>query len=185
MLYGWIVAGLLWLATAGLIYRSSGFQTPLLLPALGMAALMVWVQAVSWLPLPNSWLRDLMTIIILGAVAALPLWLTYSDWTSPALVAVLLVGLQRDRVSAGAHRRRDRSSGRSLAGLASDDLAATEARPRRRCPPRRRPFRSADEAQFWYEWKCHGLVLPGTVGLVLLMIMFMYHAYRFHGPPSL
>ena len=38
MLYGWIVAGTLWLVTAGLIYRSSGFQTPLLLPALGLAA---------------------------------------------------------------------------------------------------------------------------------------------------
>ena len=77
MLYGWIVAGLLWLATAGLIYRSSGFQMPLLLPALGMATLMVWVQALSWLPLPYSWLRDTITIAILGALAALPVWLTY------------------------------------------------------------------------------------------------------------
>ena len=92
MFYGWVVGGLLWLATAGLIYRPSGFQTPLLLPALGIATLMVWIQAISWLPFPNSWLRDLMTVGVLGALAALPFWLAYSEVTSPALVAALLVG---------------------------------------------------------------------------------------------
>ena len=172
MFYSWVVAALLWLATAGLIYRPSGFQTPLLLPALGMAALMAWIQAVAWLPLPQSWLRDTVTIIILGAVAAVPLWLEYAELTSPTLVAVLLAGFSALAyplaLTAVATDRRGEVWRVWPARLGRDGGATTAT-----LSARLRPFRSADDAQFWYEWKCHGLVLPGTVGLVLLMIMFV------------
>jgi hypothetical protein len=172
MLYGWMVAGLLWLATAGLIYRSSGFQTPLLLPALGIATLMVWVQAISWLPFPNSWLRDTMTIVVLATLAALPVWLTYSELTSPALVAALLIGYTAMAYPLGliaveTDRRGEvwrvwpATLGRD-GGTTSSVLFS-----------RRRPFRSAGGAQFWYEWRCHGLIMPGIVGLILLTITLM------------
>ena len=37
----------------------------------------------------------------------------------------------------------------------------------------RRPFRSAFEAQLWYEWRCHGLVLPVAVAGILLLVLPM------------
>jgi hypothetical protein len=168
MLYGWIAAGSLWLATAGLIHWSSGFQTPLLLPALGMATLMVWMQAVSWLPIPNIWLRDTMTIVVLGPLAGLPVWLTYSDLTSPALVAALLIGYSAmayplGLIAVGSDRRGE--VWRVVPGSTNREESATTSKPSQG----RRPFRSAGEAQFWFEWRCHGLVLPGLVGLLSLV----------------
>jgi len=172
MLYGWMVAGLLWLATAGLIYRLSGFQTPLLLPALGMATLMVWVQTISWLPFPNSWLRDMMTIVVLGALAVLPVWLTYSCLNSPALVAALLMGYIAMAYPLGLIAIETDRRGEVWrvwpASLGREGSTTSSAQ-----SSRRRPFRSAGEAQFWYEWRCHGLVMPGIIGLVSLMITLM------------
>jgi hypothetical protein len=181
MLYGSIVAGLLWLATAGLIHWSSGYQTPLLLPALGMATLMVWMQAVSWLPIPNIWLRDTMTIVVLGPLAALPVWLTYSGLTSPALVAALLIGYSAmayplGLAAIGSDRRGEvwrifpRSNGRE----ASATTSTLSSRPR--------PFRSAQEAQFWYEWRCHGLVLPGLVSVLTLVFTLLLTEIAFTAP---
>ena len=44
-------AGLLWVAAAILIYRPAGYQLPVVIPALGLAALMAWAQALAWLPI--------------------------------------------------------------------------------------------------------------------------------------
>jgi len=181
MLFGWIAAGLLWLATAGLIHMSSGFQTPLLLPALGLATLMVWMQAVSWLPIPNIWLRDTMTIVFLGPLSDLPVWLTYSGLASPALVAVLLIGFSAmayplGLIAIGSDRRGEvwRIFPRSTGREASATTSALSFR--------RRPFRSAREAQFWYEWRCHGLVLPGLVGLLMLVYSLLLTEIAFTAP---
>lgn len=181
MLYGWIAAGLLWLVTAGLIHWSSGFQTPLLLPALGMATLMVWMQAVSWLPIPNIWLRDTMTIVVLGPLAALPVWLTYSGLTSPALVAALLIGYSAmayplGLIAVGSDRRGE--VWRVVPGSTNREGSATTSTPSQG----RRPFRSAGEAQFWFEWRCHGLVLPGLVGLLSLVFTLLLTEIAFTAP---
>ena len=42
----------------------------------------------------------------------------------------------------------------------------------------RRPFRSAFEAQLWYEWRCHGLVLPVAVAGILLIVLFPWGRRR-------
>jgi hypothetical protein len=54
-------------------------------------------------------------------------------------------------------------------------LSWRQRRPERVCPPRR-PFRSAFAAQFWFEWRCQGLFLPGiSGGFALLMFpVFVY-----------
>ena len=182
MLYAWIVAGLLWLATAGLIHWSSGFQTPLLLPALGMATLVVWMQAVSWLPIPNIWLRDAMTIVVLGPLAALPVWLAYSGLTSPALVAALLIGYSAMAYPLGliavGSDRRGQVWPRFVPGSTNREGSATTSTPSQG----RRPFRSAGEAQFWFEWRCHGLVLPGLVGLLMLVYLLLLTELAFMAP---
>jgi hypothetical protein len=183
MLYGWVIAGLLWLTTAGLIYRSSGFQTPLLLPALVMATLMVWVQALSWLPIPISPLRAVITFVVLAALAGLPVWLAYSDWNSPALITTVLIGCTAIAYPFGVIAVESDRRGEvwriwpERVGRERD--ATTSAR-----SSRRRPFRSAGEAQFWYEWRCHGLVLPGFVGLVLFPItLILIHIAFTAGQP--
>jgi hypothetical protein len=182
MLYAWIVAGSMWLVT-GLIYTSSGFPTPLLLPALAIATLMVWVQALSWLPLPYSWIRDLVTLVVLGALAALPVWMIYSDWNSPVLIATVLIVYSAMAYPLGlaaveSDRRGEvwRFWPEKIERSGSTTTSATFSR--------RRPFRSADEAQFWYEWRCHGLVVPGMVGLVLFLtlLIFIQTAFTAHRP---
>jgi hypothetical protein len=172
MFYGWIGAGSLWMAT-GLIYTWSGFPTPLLWPALGMATLMVWVQALSWLPLPNSWQRDAISVAVLGALAVLPVWLTYSDGHSPALVAAVLVIYSAMAYPLGlAAVETDRRG--EIWRLWPEKLTRARGQSKPALISRRRPFRSAREAQFWYEWKCHGLFLPGSLGLVSLMIFLLF-----------
>jgi hypothetical protein len=91
ILYASSTAALLWMAV-GSIYRMGGFQTPLLLQALGLASLISWCQALSWLPIKSPWLR---TAVALGSVlvlGALPLWLGLFNPYSPSLLAALLVG---------------------------------------------------------------------------------------------
>jgi hypothetical protein len=45
-------------------------------------------------------------------------------------------------------------------------------------PARRTPFASAAAAQFWYEWRSSGIVLPALVGGVVLVILPMSWAAR-------
>jgi hypothetical protein len=48
----------------------------------------------------------------------------------------------------------------------------------------KRPFRSSADAQFWFEWNCHGLVLPGYVGLPFALIwVFLVTTGRTAIPP--
>jgi hypothetical protein len=168
MLYGSLGVVLLWLFTALLVYGPSGYSAPILLPCLALAALMAWIQALAWLPIPNHLLRLLVILVAVLALGILPYSLMVSELVSRAAIAGLLLGYI--------------ASAFALALLAVESQRRGEAwgfprwlsrRARVAGPParlrRNRPFRSPAGAQFWYEWDCHGWMLPGFTGFFVLL----------------
>lgn len=161
MLYGMGGAALLWLATAALAYRRSGFDTPLLLPALGLAAAMGWLQVISWSPLAVPSARPALAGVLLPALGVPPFWLALTERAAGA--AALLVGYLAAAYAV------------ALAGVArarhGEAWGVSVPRPSwwpRARAARRRPFRSAAGAQLWYEWRCHGLTIPAFVAGTIL-----------------
>ncbi len=173
MLYASAIVAFLWVVTASLIYRPLGFHTPLVLPALGLAALMAWFQAISWSPLRPVWLRLVAAIGVVGVLGGIALGLLH-DWIRlhgifphAAVGAILMVLL------AAAYPL-------ALAGVASDRMGeAWRVWPegprvpllRQASRSERRPFRSPAQAQLWYEWRNHGLLLPIAVAGILVLLI--------------
>jgi len=177
MLFGGAIAALLWMTGACLVYRPSGFRTPVLLPSLGLAAMLMWLQAFAWSPIKNQMLKSVILIGFLSSLVALPLWMVwiwreglrdvFPSWIAQPVMFALLVTYM-----AAAY-------GMARAGIASDRRGDTwQVLPwgilRALADPRpvrwRRPFRSPAEAQLWYEWDCHGLGIPVSCGLLLLLM---------------
>jgi hypothetical protein len=159
----------LWVAAAVLIYRPGGYPLPVLIPALGLAALMAWAQVLAWLPIKIFWLRELMNIAWVATMGALPVWLTVTGHGSAGSIATLLVAYLASAGVVG------------WAAVTSDRRGQTwrfwpvHSPFEWIVPPlavarRRRPFRSPFRAQVWYEWNCHGLTLNGFVGAGLFMV---------------
>jgi len=164
-----LVMVLLWLVTAIVIYRLSDFWMHLLLPALALAALMAWFQVLSWLPIANPLLRVAVMAVSITALGTLPAGLSMLYYHSPALIATSLVVIIAAAYPLG------------LAAVACDrrgyvlrvwpgGLRPSRVAVRARQSRRRQPYRSAVAAQFWYEWNCHGLMLPGFVFVIGFLI---------------
>lgn len=172
MLYGSAAAAALWLATAGLVYRPSGFRVPLLLPALGLAAAMAWFQALSWSPLGQPWLKVAATGALMPALTGLALWLVAVVEAPFAAIVALLAGyLAAAYTLARAAVACDRRGDTWHLPLGRLRLAAASLATRQE--GRRRPFRSPAEAQLWSEWRCHGMLLPAFVAGILLAPLVM------------
>ncbi len=179
-------AGLLWVAVALLIYRPAGYHAPVLIPALGLAGLMAWAQALAWMPIRVFWVREFTTIflaMILGCLGALPIWIMFTGAGSVGLVAVVLLAYIASAFLVG------------WAAVASDrhgiawrfwPAQATLARFARVLPQSRprRPFRSPFDAQLSYEWGCHGLMLNGFVSVILFVIWGVLLLRQGHGTPQ-
>ena len=165
MFYGSVIAVAPWIFTATVIYRSSGLAIPVIMPALILVVVVPWFQALAWAPLSQRWLRDAFGITLTLTLGALPVWIIVSDPGARTLVtAVLLVyfvlACALAITSVKAERRGDAwvlwPSGKS-AGRAANLRHAG-------------PFGSAAHAQFWYEWRCHGLPVLVYLGGLMLCI---------------
>jgi hypothetical protein len=206
MLYGGAVVALLWVAGACLVYRPSGFQTPVLLPALGLAALLVWLQAFAWLPIRNPFLRLALPLSFLPLLLALPVWMVWLWQRAPLQEAMGEQSLEKATREALLSLTTNPVALTLLAAyiatayvvacvaIASDRRGDTWQVLPRRIPQAffshpalrwRRPFRSPAEAQFWYEWDCHGLVIPVACGVLLLLmsgVTYVRHGVGFAIP---
>jgi hypothetical protein len=183
ILFASSTAPLFWVAAAHLIYRPAGYQLPVLIPALGLAALMAWAQALAWLPITNFVLREVTNIALVAALGALPIWLTFTGRGSGGLITTIFVLYL---VSAGVL---------GWAAITSDRRGQTWRFWPERSPfewiatplalaRNNRPFRSPFAAQVWYEWNCHGLMLNGLVGLMLFSVWTVLLATGRHGSPQ-
>src|SRR5205823_14801920 len=115
MALGATAGALLWLAVAGLALRPGGLPVPLLWPAVFVAALLAWVQALMWFPFPLPFLRLMVALPILGGmiggavlanVSEVPaaVLLAVSAALLPAGYLVAVVGVERARRGADAVR---------------------------------------------------------------------------------
>jgi hypothetical protein len=164
MLYGTVAMALFWMVPAGLARTLLGLPVPLAWPALGLAAFLAWFQAVVWRPFGLPWVRVGVAIVLLSALVAVPqlaVAFQVPDEILALVFTALLPPAYVTAVASVARARRGDYAGRSPARLGA--AAATAP------PAKDRPFSSARRAQLWFEWRCHGLELPFTVGLILLL----------------
>ena len=160
---------LLWLTP---LSRGGALSAPFV--AVLLSAFMVFFQAVFWMLERLGPLR----LMIAGAVAVvvygvglLPSWPPSPppSWRSEAgvgtVVAALAVGVF---LLAWRHILRLRSGGGGRSAYRLEPLIVSAAGV---WPRHRSPFASPAAAQFWFDWRCSGLVLPLLVGGVLALVI--------------
>ena len=160
---------LLWLAP---LSRGGSLSTPFVAVLLG--AFMVFFQAVFWMLERLGPLR----LMIAGAVAVavygiglLPSWPPSPPppWRSEAAVGTVVAALAVVVfLLAWRHIIRLRCGGGGRSAYRLEPLIASAAGA---LPRHRTPFASPAAAQFWFEWRCSGLVLPVLVGGVLVAVI--------------
>jgi hypothetical protein len=169
MTYGAATFVLLWLITAGLIFRPAGMDVPLWWPALMAAAELAWMQALVWWPFGVAWVRVLVGLVVAhlpisGTMVALRLGVP--EWAvSAGLGVALIAGL----VAAQAGVGRARHGAVESWGWLSRAGAALD-----RGPTPRGAFGSPGRALVWYESRRHGLALLIMVGVIVPICMLSF-----------
>ena len=171
VLTGIVAIDLLYLVWAEPLSRG-GTTSPLFVAIL-LAALMVLYLAVLWTCTRAGSLR----LVIIGAIAVAlfaagmlpsfpptppPLWRSEAALAASAVaiafITFVVAWAHVARVRAGGGRSRVRLE--SVVGRIADAL-----------PTGQKPFSSAAAAQFWFEWRGSGIVLPVLVGGVVLLVI--------------
>lgn len=190
MLYGATMVVLVYLAWAGLVLRPAHYgHFPFLFPSLYLATGMVCFQAIIWALAAHPIIR-LVVLGIWGA-ALTTSWISFSPMMGRAQVGLALAEILHVSVSTaqggllvvtGAvsyvlacwsiarqrHGSRFKFAWPRLAcGLMANRFAA-----------RTKPFASPQAAQFWFEWRRNGMILPLIVGVLLLVITLPFFALR-------
>jgi len=159
----------LWLAP---LSRGGSLSAPFVCVLLG--AFMVLFQAAFWMLERLGPLR----LMIAGAIAVavyglglLPSWPPSPPppWRSEAAVGTVVAALAVVVfLLAWRHLIRQRCGGAGRSTYRLEPLIASTAGV---WPRHRTPFASRAAAQFWFEWRCAGLVLPVLVGGVLVAVV--------------
>ena len=103
----------LWVVTAALVYNTSGFAVPILLPALGCAAMMAWLQVLAWTPIASQWIRPIVTLLWMSILAAFPMYLLTLPhrsfaWFGPLFVGYIAAAFPLGLAAVASQRRGDR-----------------------------------------------------------------------------
>lgn len=171
MLWGTTVLASGWLVMTLGVLRPRGLtDVPVLVwwPALLLAVLLAWVQALAWWPTPLSWLRLFLVVPIIG-VALLPvvlMGLRVEPSICFALSAIQLPAAYLSAVAGVSLARRGAMPcwswpvGRTWQRW----MSATSVRP---------PFASPARAQRWFEWRRVGLSFPAMVFVFVLVWLLM------------
>src|SRR5262249_13664863 len=164
MLQATAVTTAVWVAWNVTVLWPSGLDVPLLWPALMPAAVMAWLQAVSWFPHPLILLRILTLVLAAGMVGVIPaygitaelpqaVWLSLLAAFIPAAYGVAFFGVAKAR------------HGDVPDWTWPERLWKTI---REWFPRRRDEFGSALAAQAWFEWRVRGVAIPFVVGILLV-----------------
>jgi hypothetical protein len=166
MVSGGAAVVLAWVAWAGLVLRPCGVDVPLGWPALMLAAVLTWLQALLWTPFGLPWVRLPLGLAVPTGVVVLAVGGSTAGVPEAALVAVLAALLPPAYFVARAGVARTRR------GDVPEWWAGAAPRPRADSARAagRRPFRSPGGAQLWYEWRCHGLAFPLLLAGMLLLL---------------
>ena len=173
MLYGSIAMAILWLATRLLAAWPSGFEIPIIWPALLAASLLAWTQALTWMPYPLRGLRVIVTVLWLTVIDAVVMVALQYKAPEPVMLAILAphvpLAYLAARFAVARARRGDVPDWRGVfarLGKIVDVL-----------PRRRDHFPSPARAQEWFEWRRLGRSLPALVAILLpfeLALLFVF-----------
>ena len=171
MLYGCAAMASLWIvAAAAARVIGADIAVPWIWPTLFCAAVMAWMQALTWMPYGVRGLRVVVAVfalVLIDMVVFVAVNLHVADSTlvgllAPQLPAAYLVA----RLGVARARRGDVPDwGR----IAFENIPVLRHRNRLMSPD---PLR----AQVWFEWRCHGRTLPALVALVVpaeLLLLFI------------
>lgn len=163
MLYGSAAMAILWLATRFLAVWPSGFDIPVIWPALAAVSLLAWTQALTWMPYGLPGLRVIVAVLWLGVMDSIVLVALQYTVPEPVMLAILApqipVAYVAARFAVARARRGDVPDWR---GVFARSVPTTGV------PPNRRDhFSSPERAQLWFEWRRHGRSLPAWVGILL------------------
>jgi hypothetical protein len=163
MLSAAVTVAATWLAVGWFALNKVGLDVPLAWPALGLACSLVWIQAVDWSPLGSVGKALAACAVLAGLWTGLIRDDTHAA-TFAALPVVLVLGFVAG--SAGVSRLRRGGRGRGFAVVLAPALGWRVGRERR--------FATAQQAQFWLEWRRNGSLLPLLAACwVLLVALFM------------
>ncbi len=159
MLYGAAAMAILWLATRFLAVWPSGFDIPVIWPALAAVSLLAWTQALTWMPYGLPGLRVILAVLWLGTVDSIVLVALRYQASEAVMVAIVApqipLAFLAARFAVGRARRGEVPDWRGVFARAKS------------WPQAPRPFASAARAQAWFEWRRHGRSLPALVVLLL------------------
>src|SRR2546422_7127451 len=89
MLYGAAAMAILWLATRFLAVWPSGFDIPVIWPALAAVSLLAWTQALTWMPYGLPGLRVILAVLWLGTVDSIVLLALRYQASEAVMVAIV------------------------------------------------------------------------------------------------
>jgi len=168
MLFGALATMGLWVLTRWISVWPSQFVVPYVWPATLAVALLLWTQALVWMPYGLPGLRLILAVLALGfidAIVLLALEFKASEWqivaiTLPQIPVAYVLG----RIAVARARR----------GVVPDwrlpRVTPSTAREQVQIPRFARddrPLWLAARAQSWYEWRRHGRSLPAWVAIIV------------------
>jgi hypothetical protein len=165
MLYGSGAMIALWMLTRWLSVWPSELSIPYVWPATLAAALVMWTQALVWMPYGLSGIRVAAAVFVLwliDAIVLLALAFKAPEWVVVAITAPQIPIAYAVGRFAVARARRGVVPDWSFAALGS--LRSSVRRAQR---SKRRARMSAAEAQRWFEWQRNGRSLPAWVAIIL------------------
>jgi polyhydroxybutyrate depolymerase len=180
MLLGTAAVAGLWLSAALLARWAWGIVLPLIWPALLGAALLAWMQVLSWTGYGLPGLRIIVSVLCLASLDAAVFVAVEYKVSEPRLVALLAPQLPIAYLAAwlvvGRARRGEVPDWRGAFGRIARVAALLF--------PRSERFPSPGRAQVWFEWRREGWILPLAVGIVLPFELGLLSLAR-HEPPVL
>ena len=135
----------------------------------------VWVQALAWSPFPSPYVRVPILVLAIVPIVALWIWVGYNNGSTVVFASAIagtlvlmlvaygvgLLGLSRTRAG------NEWDLFRYLAECRTMLLRNRAAGPIKI----RRPFRSANAAQLWYERRRNALFMPAMLGFCSMFVL--------------
>lgn len=171
MLYGCLSMMLLWFSMRLAGIFPSGVHVPKYWPALFVASLLAWAQALTWMPYPFRGMRILASIGLLISIDVVVFTALETTPRESTMLLLLAPFMPLAYVAALWAVRRARRGEVPDWGLERFAPAITGS-------AARRDFQSAAGAQLWFEWRQAGRSLPLLVAIVLpvgLSLLFLFH----------
>lgn len=156
MAFGSALVAALWLVTRAFAVWPSGVTVPVVWPALAIAALLAWSQALIWMPYPLPGLRvgaALLCLTVIETITMLALHYEASEATMVALLAPHVPLAYLVARVAVARARRGEVPDWTI-GITRGWTSVGR-------------FASPGQAQLWFEWRQHGMALPWLVACLL------------------